>query len=222
MIGRRAAASDGALPEDDASSATGGGAGSSDLDARVVAALERAGHGARTLLWQRAYAARMSPLQAQLLLHLEGKGRPTRVRDLAAEFDVTAATVSDALAALHRKELVARGPDPDDGRSTLFTPTRAGSRQAAELSTWADPVLARLAGVDDERKAEALHLVLEVIGGLFRDGEIAVARTCLTCVHFAPDAHDDEVRPYHCRLMDTAFGDAELRVDCSEHEAGER
>ncbi|QXJ26898.1 MarR family transcriptional regulator [Actinomadura graeca] len=192
--------------------------GGGDLDRRLVAALERAGHVVRTLLWRQAYANGLSPIQTQLLMHLVGRARPPRVGELAAEFDVTMATMSDALAALRRKELVRRDSDPGDRRSHVFSLTETGARLAADLAHWSDPVTGWLAAEPESDKADTLRFLLDLVGRLHDTGVLAVARTCVTCRFFVRDAHDDPARPHHCALLDTPFGDAALRVDCAEHQ----
>ncbi|GAA1341319.1 MarR family winged helix-turn-helix transcriptional regulator [Saccharothrix algeriensis] len=208
---------DGALPAETTAVAKA----DTELDRRLVAALERIGHVTRTLLWRDAYSTGMSPMQAQLLLHLDTRRQAHRVGDLAAEFDVSPPTISDALAALRRKGLVAREQDPNDRRSFSFTPTPEGARVAADLTSWADPITAQLPVVTAEQKAATLRLLLTMIAGLHRQGVLAVARTCLTCRFFVRDAHPDTDLVHHCRLLDTAFSDAALRVDCAEHQAAD-
>ncbi|GAA3130350.1 hypothetical protein GCM10010466_21270 [Planomonospora alba] len=209
---------EGALPADRAEPSADGG---TDLDRRLAMALERVGHVVRTLQWRQAYTRGLSPIQTRLLLHLSGRTRPPRVSDLAAEFDVSLATVSDALAALRRKELIRREPDPADRRGRVFALTDAGERLTADLERWSTPITERLAACGEADKAAALRFLLDLVGGLHDTGVLAIARTCVTCRFFVRDAHDDPRRPHHCRLLDTPFGDAALRVDCAEHQSAE-
>jgi DNA-binding MarR family transcriptional regulator len=199
----------GALALDDAGSPA-------DLDTRLTAALERVGHVTRALVWQRAYANGLSPIQMQILLHLVGRGQPERVSDLASAFDVTLATVSDALAALRRKNLVRREQGTADRRSFVFSLTGTGAALAADLEAWSSPVRSWLSTVDTGAKAGTLRTVLDLLGALHRDGIPAIARTCVTCRFFDRNAHDDALA-HHCLLLDVAFGDAGLRVDCADH-----
>lgn len=192
-----------------------------DLDHRLAATLERTGHVVRTLLWRQAYANNLSPIQTQLLLHLAGKVRLLRVSDLAAEFDVSPATMSDALAALRRKRLADRQPDPSDRRSYAFTLTDTGEQLAGDLAHWAEPITTALTSTPVAEKAATLRLLLDLLGRLHDTGALAVARTCVTCRFFARNLHDDPQRPHHCRLLDTPFGDAALRLDCAEHQPRE-
>ncbi|MFD5148063.1 MarR family winged helix-turn-helix transcriptional regulator [Streptomyces sp. NPDC058401] len=101
--------------------------GSSDRDRRLASALERAGHALRTLIWTQTTAHGLSPIQVQLLLRL-GVEPPERRRvDMpASEFDLSTATVSEALAALRRKGLVEKRPVAGDKRGHVMAPTEAG------------------------------------------------------------------------------------------------
>lgn len=141
-----------------------------------------------------------------------------RVGVLAADLDVTAPTVSDAVAALRRKRLVHGGPAPGDRRGRQLEVTDAGRRLASELRACHDAIAARLPELATEDKASALALLLDVIGALQRQGVITVARMCTTCRFFARDAHPNQPLRHHCRLLDAPLGEVDLRVDCAEHE----
>lgn len=197
--------------------------GQPDLDRRLASALERAGHALRVLTWTQATAGGLSPIQLQLLLRIgvEAPGR-RRVGTLAAEFDLSAATVSEALSALRRKGLVERLPLEGDKRGHTLALTESGRATTEVVAGWAGPVTAHLSTVPDAEKAATLRLVLDLIAHLSRTGVLAVARTCLTCRFFDEDAHAGEVRPHHCAFLDSPLSDAQLHVDCAEHEtAGE-
>ncbi|WP_207890350.1 MarR family winged helix-turn-helix transcriptional regulator [Rubrobacter taiwanensis] len=79
------------------------------VDAKIVAALERLGQVFLTLLRERAAEAGLSPIQARFLLYHAVELR--RVGQLAREFGLTPATVSDAVDALEDKGLLSRDPD---------------------------------------------------------------------------------------------------------------
>lgn len=177
------------------------------------------GHALRVLIWDEAKRHGLSPMQVHLLLRLavEPPAR-RRVSALASELDVRPPTVSDAVATLRRKDLVGGEDAPEDRRGRRLELTDAGMRVAKELTGWPDGVHALLVDVDPGTKAATLALLLDLIGGLQRRGVISVARTCTTCRHFARDAHPAELLRHRCRLLDEPLGEAELRVDCAEHE----
>jgi DNA-binding MarR family transcriptional regulator len=115
-----------------------------ELDARLVAALERVGQAARVALRRAARRRGLTPTQAQLLSRLRSEpAEGLRVDVLAAGLDVAHPTVSDALSALVRKGLVTRGREGPDGRSPTLHLTPAGERTADELEAWHDPSYGR-------------------------------------------------------------------------------
>lgn len=186
-----------------------------DLDSKLAAALERVGHAMRVLLWEQAKAHKLSPMQVQLLLRVAHEPVPRRrVGALAAELDVKAPTVSDAVAALQRKGLVTTETLEGDRRGSRLELTDPGRTVVAALTDWQAPVTDRLATVPDAAKADALGLLVELMGHLRETGVISVARTCPTCRFF----RRSPAAPHYCALLDAPLPLADLRVDCPEHE----
>jgi DNA-binding MarR family transcriptional regulator len=187
-----------------------------DVDAKLVAALERVGQALRVQMWDKAKQHGLSPTQLQLLLRL-ASDPPARRRIgvLAGELDVTHPTVSDAVAVLRRKGLVDR--DPGSRKAALSLSAR-GRAVAAGLADWDQRTRQQLAELPVGDKHATLRLLLDLIAGLQRSGAITVARMCVTCRFFRRDAHPNSPRPHHCALVDAPMGSGELRIDCAEHE----
>ncbi len=191
----------------------------SELDEKIVAALERLSHVLRTLLWEEAVESRLSPIQIQSLIYLSSHDEKLcRVNQLAQEFGLTPATMSDAISSLEAKGLLAREPHPDDRRAQTLRLTAKGRRSGAKLSRWSDPLKEQLRQFPLEERERALVFLLKLIESLYRAGIISVARICLTCRFFRPNAHRDSRAPHHCALMDKPLAERDLRVDCPEHE----
>ncbi|MCS7480481.1 MarR family winged helix-turn-helix transcriptional regulator [Umezawaea endophytica] len=197
---------------------TGDTTGEADLDRRLADAVERLGHGLRSLAQRSARAQGLSPLQQQVVLALSWQPAARReVNALAAEFDVTTPTLSDAVRSLEHKELLTRSPS-SDGRRRLLTLTGRGEEVAGELSTWDEPLLTALAKLPVADRATTLGSLLHLIGDLHRRGVVSVVRMCTTCRFFRPDAHEDPAAPHHCDLLRTPLPLVELRTECPEHE----
>ncbi|MDR7276928.1 MarR family winged helix-turn-helix transcriptional regulator [Catenuloplanes atrovinosus] len=189
-----------------------------DLDRRLADAIERLGTGMRALAQQSARTRGLSPLQQQAVLALFR--RPTvrrEVNALAAEFDVTTPTMSDAVSALERKQLITRSPAAD-GRRRSLTLTPLGVSVARELTDWDAPLRDALARLPAEDRATTLHSLLRLIADLRRRGVMSAARMCTTCRFFRPDVHDDPAAPHHCALLGAPLPLIELRTDCPEHQ----
>jgi DNA-binding MarR family transcriptional regulator len=187
-----------------------------DIDAKLVAALERVGQALRVQMWDEAKQHGLSPTQLQVLLRLStDPPARRRIGVLAGELDITHPTVSDAVAVLRRKGLVDR--DPANRRATLSLSAR-GRALADRLAGWDERTRGQLAHLPVADKDATLRVLLDLIAGLQRTGAITVARMCMTCRFFRRDAHPGTIRPHHCALVDAPMGAGELRIDCAEHE----
>ena len=79
--------------------------------------------------------ADLSPTQAQFLIYLLYHDvELRRVSQLAREFDLTQATVSDAVASLETKKLIQREQWPEDRRVVTLRLTPDGEKLATTLS----------------------------------------------------------------------------------------
>lgn len=189
-----------------------------DANAQIATGLAKVGTFLRSEQWRQAEPAAMTPTQAQILVHLVQRG-PTRVTALAEELSVTQPTVSDSVSVLERKGHVERRRDPHDARATLLSPTPSGRRAAMSVAVWPDALLAAVDTMEPQEQAVFLKALTKMIRSLQVQGAIPVQRMCASCRFFRPNVHDDPAAPHHCAFVDAAFGDAELRLDCGEHEA---
>jgi DNA-binding MarR family transcriptional regulator len=190
-----------------------------DVDKKIVASLERLSQVFRTLLRGEAQERGLSPIQAQFLVHLLHHGAALgRVSRLAREFDLTRATVSDAVGSLEKKGLISREPWPADKRVTTLRLTSTGEHTARELAAWANVIEEHLKAYSPEEKEAVMRFLMGLIDSLQKSGLITVARMCVTCRFFRPDAHPGERSPHHCALLDVPLSGSDLRADCPEHE----
>lgn len=182
--------------------------------ARVADAVERLATAQRRVVQEVATRYALSPLQVQVLVTLaDGPPPAPRGSALAEELGVARPTVSDAVASLVAKGLLARRVDPDDRRSVTLEPTAAGHRTATALATAGETVAAAVGALPAGEQEDVLLGLLRLIGALAEAGVVGVARTCLTCRFFEQRPEGD-----HCGLLQVALPTARLRVNCAEHE----
>jgi DNA-binding MarR family transcriptional regulator len=186
--------------------------GRSELDRKLLAAVERLGRALRAARQHLATRHRLSLLQIHLLEQLADR-RARRVGELAAELDISQPTASDAIATLHDKGLVTRRRDVDDGRATVVALTARGVELATTVAAELAPLLAGDHATAADDRATALRVLLGEISRLQRAGVITVNRSCLTCHHFRPPQDGAA----HCLLLDEPLADADLRLDCPDH-----
>jgi DNA-binding MarR family transcriptional regulator len=185
---------------------------------RVAAGLARLGVVLRSRAWRQGGARGLTPTQGQLLTALARRAGGQRLGTLAEALGVTAATASDAVSALARKGLVRKAREAGDARALVVTLTARGGREARRALAWPDFLAEAVEELRPDEQAVLLRGLVTIIRRLQERGEIAPARTCVTCRFFRPDVHDDAARPHHCAFVDAPFGDRSLRLDCPDHE----
>ena len=186
----------------------------------IAAGFGRIGAALRADAWQRSDISGVTPTQAQILAHLAARG-PARIGAIAAALSVTKPTASDAVAALARKGLTERRPDPADARASQIRLTARGRRAASDSGAVSEAMRDAIGALDAAEQATLLKSLTKMIRMLQQNGAIDPQRLCVSCAYFRPYMHDDAARPHHCAFVDAAFGDAALRLDCGDHvEAG--
>jgi DNA-binding MarR family transcriptional regulator len=187
-----------------------------DSIANILFGLTRLAAVDRTEQWRAGAEVGLNPAQMAILLRVAL--RPMRARDLAEHLGVSAASVSDSMAALVAKGMVERIVDPSDARAQSVVPTPAGLDIAARLAGRPRSLDLALAGLPSRDHGALLRLLMRIIRDLQEAHAIPVQGMCLTCAHFRPFVHQDAERPHHCAFVDSAFGEANLRLDCGDHE----
>ena len=187
------------------------------LDRRVTIGLAKIGIALKQQAWAEAGGRGLTPTQGQVLALLRANPDGLRLRALAEQLGVTAATASDSVTALHRKGLVAKKPTAGDGRGVAVVLTPTGIREAAAAAAWPDFLLEAVDELSIAEQATFLRALVAMIRTLQEKGRIPVARMCVSCRFFQPFRHDNPARPHHCAFVDAPFGDGELRLDCPDH-----
>src|SRR5688572_19862933 len=136
-----------------------------NIDAKIVASLEKISEVFRVLLWAEAKEHRVSPIQLQLLIFL--KYHPLtahrRIAFLAREFNLTKATISDSMRVLEEKGLVLRTDDVTDSRGYNFSLTEKGEQLTASVENFTGPLDGAIAALTDQQKQYLLSSVLDLI-----------------------------------------------------------
>lgn len=187
---------------------------------KLAAGLARIGMAMRHHAWASRGRHGLTPTQSQILslLGLRG-GEGLTISQLAAEMAVTQPTVSDAVAALERKRLVSRARSTVDARHVRVRLTRRGANHAADSALWPEALAQAIDGLDEREQAALTRAMVRMIRALQGAGHIPVSRMCPSCVFFRPHMHAGAAKPHHCAFVDAPLGDADLQLDCPDHDA---
>lgn len=186
------------------------------INYRIREGLARMAMIARLDEWNRAKASGVNPTQLAILTLLEGRGSGMGVKDVAAHLGVSQPTATDSILALEKKGLVVKRADAADKRAVSVALTEDGL--AALAHEGGDLGEQAVGSLEDREQEELLLALVKMIRHLQEQNAIPVQRMCVTCRYFGPFTHPDEDRPHHCHLVNAAFGQRDLRVDCREHE----
>ena len=191
-----------------------------DLVVRLVAGLHKIGLAMKSRPWRRTGLQGVGPLQAQVLTALHSKtDRSATVSTIARELAVKLPTASEVIRTLERKRLVRRRRSQADNRVVMVHLTAKGMREGRMVSGWPTLMEAAANHLSSEEKVSLLKSLVKLIRALQIEGEIPVARMCVSCEYFRPNVYSDKEEPHHCQFIDVPFGNQSLRVDCQDYVA---
>src|SRR6266700_4381394 len=146
-----------------------------NVDSKIVAALEKISEVFRVLLWAGAKEHNLSPIQLPLLVFLKyhKADKYCKVAFLANEFNLTKATISDSVKALEQKTLIKRTLDSNDSRSFTFSLTEKGESITSLVENFAGPLDGAIATLTPVQKEYLLTSVLDLIYRLNKQGIIS-------------------------------------------------
>jgi len=186
-----------------------------DQAAKIAASLERLGHIILTAMREAAHKVGLSPIQARILIHIgTHETSDSGMSALAAFFDVTVPTVSDAVNALVRKEVLVKQTSPEDARARILELTDKGRNVFRDLSSWSEPLEDALTGFSAREMEKTADSLLRLVSGLHARGRVGIARMCPFCTHYAQPT--DGTRMAFCRLLAAPLSPADHRLDCPE------
>jgi len=190
------------------------------ITVQVVAGLERIGLAMKSRTWRREGRSGLGPLQRQVLAVLQSHPKHiAQVSQIAEELAVRLPTASEAVATLERKRLVRRRRSKSDGRVVTVELSAKGLRACSGNPHKPGALVTATAALSPREQAAMLTGLIKLIKSLQDQGEISVARMCVSCRYFRPNQYDDPAKPHHCDYVNAPLGDMTLRVNCPEHES---
>lgn len=185
-----------------------------ELASRIVVGLERISEAFGALLWRQAKRVGLSPIQIQLLIFIQcHEEEYCNVSYLAAEFNVTKPTISDAIKVLNRKELIEKFPSILDKRAYFIGLTKKGEEMVRQTGFFTKP-LQRITGkLSEEEQLQFFDLIAKMIKGLHEEEILSNQGSCFACIYHLKDGNGS-----YCKLLEKPLQQAEVRLDCPEFE----
>ncbi|MCS6896981.1 MAG: MarR family winged helix-turn-helix transcriptional regulator [Nitrospira sp.] len=188
------------------------------LPDRLVRGLSKIGLAMKSRTWRRQGRKGIGPLQMQVLAYLRScSGQAATVSTIARELAVKLPTASEVVRTLAEKGLVRRRQTETDQRVVKVHLTAKGAKAGKTESAWPEILAAATKQLSSQEQVSLLTALVKLIQVLQEQGEIPVARMCVSCGHFQPNEHKGTDQPHHCRFFNVPFGDQALRLDCPEY-----
>lgn len=190
-----------------------------DNSNKLAVGLAKIGQVIRHEAWRDAGDSGLTPTQAQALVAVDASPCGwMSVGDIAKTLGVTQPTVSDAIAALERKGMVARERLGSDKRVVCVRLTATGKRHARAEANGPEVLLRAIGELDETEQDVFVKGLMKMIRSLQQAGRIPTSRMCANCTYFRPHAHLGTSKPHHCAYMDAPMRDSDLRFECAEQE----
>lgn len=183
------------------------------LEPKILNGLERLSEALKALLWGKAKVYGISPIQIHILLFVANhKAEICNVSYMAREFNVTKATISDAVKVLLKKEYLEKDFTPMDNRRYNLFLTNSGSALVGHLAEYAIPFEEELSLFEEEELSTVFDTLSRLIYQLHKRDIIQVQRICYQCRHYC----GDKKNRHYCNLMNVKLEKREIRIDCSD------
>lgn len=185
-----------------------------NIEGKIITALERISEAFRVLLWNQSKQHGLSPIQVQILIFLSFHEEEKRkVSYLALEFNMTKATISDAVKALEKKNLISKEYAPNDTRSHFINLTDKGQKISNQVANFAQELEYPVSKLSNEDQKDLLQHLLGIIKHLNKANIITVQRMCFNCYFY-----QKKEKHHFCKLLNQQLQSSEIRVDCPEHQ----
>lgn len=188
------------------------------LPDRLVTGLSKIGLAMKSRPWRRKGQQGVGPLQVQVLTFLRSRSNQmATVSTIARELSVKLPTASEVIRTLEQKRLVRRRRTEVDNRIVTVHLTAKGMKASQVVSGWPEILAAATHNLSHQEQVTLLTILVKLIRSLQLQGEIPVARMCVSCEYFRPNAHADAENPHHCQFVNAPFGEQALRLDCPDY-----
>ena len=188
------------------------------LPDRLVTGLSKIGLAMKSRAWRRKGRQGIGPLQIQVLTFLRSRpNHSATVSTIARELSVKLPTASEVIRTLENKRLVRRRRREIDNRVVTVHLTSLGAKAGHVENRWPEILASATENLSLQEQVALLGSLVKLIRALQLQGEIPVARMCVSCEHFHSHAYAESDQPHHCDFYNAAFGDQAFRLDCPEY-----
>ncbi len=188
-----------------------------NINSNIISGIEKIMQIMKTLLWDIAKKKGISPLQVQMMEHInQQKNGISTITGISREFGLKKSTVSESVKNLEAKGFIGRKQSDRDARIFYIMLTAEGENIIRSFSSCFSVFEDELSRIDiDKRKIVSLFL-MELVRLFHKHGFIQTAKMCSNCSNFQPNCRKSSEKPHFCSYAKIYMGDEELHFNC-EH-----
>lgn len=181
------------------------------IDEKIIAYINRLSRAMRKSYNQIGFEEGLNPLQIQILEFLSRYNRKKiTINYIAAEMEVSEATVSDSIKVLVERGLLRKTSDELDKRIRYVEITQEGKFLINKIEKKVQIQFPEMELKDKQKLVFLLHtLTFE----FFKSGYLTNARICFSCMYY--ERHKNN--KHYCNLLKETLEPLGLRYDCPDH-----
>ena len=183
-----------------------------EVNNKIADGLERISEVFKTLYWQKAKVHNISPIQIQIVMFVaKHQAQLCRVSYLAKEFNLTKATISDAVRVLLNKGYLVKEFSTTDNRSYLLKLSDDGKKLVNDLESFSEPVMSALEFIDINELESFYSTLTKLISTFNKSGVLSIQRMCFACRFYGKQKGG-----HYCNLLNSPLLNKDIMLDCPD------
>jgi len=184
-----------------------------DIDAKIIAGIERISEIMRILLWRESFKNSLNPTQIQILLSLLFK-KGLNLKEIQNFTSLDKTTLSKSIKSLEKKGFIKKTKDINDQRQKIIIISKSKKDIIDEISYWANDFKKILCNFSLKEKSTILKFIFEFIDYSIKKGIISYQKMCSQCIYF-----EKRKRYFYCNFIKKNLRLIDLRIECSDFKA---
>ena len=188
-----------------------------EINHDLVYIFEKISQVQRIMMWNMGKVEGLTPTQMSLLEFFSHhtSTKPT-MSDVASEYDLTQATVSESISSLIKKGFLEKFQDEKDKRRYTIALTREGKKKYDRVRKWKDEFSSQLNNIAMSDRIELRRIMSKLVSQFNQKDYISIFRLCENCSNY------EVVNGVSiCNISGAVFEDGYMTYDCENYQATE-
>jgi DNA-binding MarR family transcriptional regulator len=187
-----------------------------NLDVGIFNALRKISQIVRIILWDISKEISLSPIQIQFIYYINGKkNRVSTVSEIASEFDLKKATVTESINNLVQKGVIEKIRSDQDKRVFYLNLTKKSESILDSINKRKSMFISNIGGLDKDNKVKTFTFLTKLLEKFFQDELIQKAVMCPTCLNY--NEIDDLDDSYICKKSNSRRSLTEIKWNCENY-----